>query len=951
MRKVFRGLAIAYFAYLAIALLVIMPALNFLPRWYVKQTLGRELHSEIILFNPFSLSLEVRGAELPEHTGERFAGLDKAAVNLSLASLWSPGWVFDEVAVKGLYLHLRQFGDGEYNFSDLLPPPQEDAPPQEPASIPGITIDDLDLHSQQIVISDESREKPYRSRWNNLAINVQDLSTVIVEGKPYRIYIEGEGGGRLHWEGDVSIPTSKGSGRLVVENINLPLLWSFIEPWVNFELIDGRLDIEGRYDLDWEQTFAYRVTEGKLRIYDVDIAPKIADAPPDTAVKLAAITLAGIELDGPARHLDLASITVDGLDISGWSEGEQVSLVDLFATSSPARTASAAAAEPQAPAGPGAEVDAGSQWTAAVNTIRMQQSSLRWRSEFTDPGLLQVTPIDAEISNVHWPLQDESELTLELAVNSEAKLGIGGTLALAEGGGTISYKLDALPLAWFTPNFPKALKATITSGQLQVQGDVSLADYAPEVIRMDGAVSNFSGSLADVEESLTSWESVRWKQLEVDLKQHNVMLGKLSLDDYSGRIHIRKDGSINAQNVWVDELSDAPEQTGNTEETADTPQDEQPWGVAVPSIHITDSSIDFMDESLPIQFRTIIGDIDGEIIGISTAAGAETRVEISGSVDGYAPVKLAGTAEPFNTPPALDLGLSFEGVDLALLTPYSGTYAGYAIERGVLDLQLQYSMRDARLQGNNKVRIEQMKLGEKVDSEQALDIPLKLALALLTDMNGVIDMEVPVSGNVDDPQFSVGSVVLGAFVNLITKAVTAPFTLLAGLVGSEEDLQRLNFASGSAQLDEAGKTKLDQLSEAMSQRPALELVIHGRLKVKADRERLQKNALGDQLLAQGLSREELDSKGPAWEQAIQARYLASGDTTEGATLREQYLQLARAIEIPDSALQELAQDRAIAVKTYLVNEAGLDANRAVIGQVKVDDKANLFSGAELGVDT
>ena len=151
---------------------------------------------------------------------------------------------------------------------------------------------------------------------------------------------------------------------------------------------------------------------------------------------------------------------------------------------------------------------------------------------------------------------------------------------------------------------------------------------------------------------------------------------------------------------------------------------------------------------------------------------------MQGTVDGYAPVSLKGTAAPLSEPPAIDLALNFTGVDLALLTPYSANYAGYAIDRGLLTLKLQYKLENSRLDGNNDVMVDQLKLGEKIDSEDAVDLPLELALALLTDSNGVISMEVPVSGNVDDPQFDVSSVIFDAFLNIIVKAVTAPFSLL-----------------------------------------------------------------------------------------------------------------------------------------------------------------------------
>ena len=287
---------------------------------------------------------------------------------------------------------------------------------------------------------------------------------------------------------------------------------------------------------------------------------------------------------------------------------------------------------------------------------------------------------------------------------------------------------------------------------------------------------------------------------------------------------------------------------------------------------------------------------------------------------------------------------------MALLSPYSGTYAGYAIERGVLNLDLKYALEDNRLKGNNKILIDQMKLGEKIASDKAVDLPLELALALLTDSKGVIDMEIPVSGNVDDPKFSVGSVVMGALVNLLTKAITSPFTLLAGLVDSEQDLQRINFRSGSARLQASTREKLDNLASALAQRPELSLAISGRLQLDADREGLQKNILQSELLAGGLPEAAWSSKGPEWEQAIEARYQALAPGETGLTIREQYRKVAQAIPLADSALLELASARAVAVKTYLVNDAGLDADRAAINKPSLAPKANRYSGVELEID-
>ena len=462
---------------------------------------------------------------------------------------------------------------------------------------------------------------------------------------------------------------------------------------------------------------------------------------------------------------------------------------------------------------------------------------------------------------------------------------------------------------------------------------------------MDGASTHFSGIIEDNEEALTSWDAIRWQGLDLNFAQRSIALKTLNLNGYSGRLQIYKDGTINAQRVLQAEVAEAVEE-GTLEE-----ENLRAWQFDIPSILITDSQLNFMDESLPIVFRTVIGELNGGISGLSSKAESETVIDLKGSVDGYAPVVLAGTAQPFADVTLLDLGLSFDGVDLVRLTPYSGTYAGYAIDRGILNLDLHYSLDGDHLKGDNSVVIQQLKLGEKIDSDEALDLPLELALALLTDMDGVINMDVPVSGDVNDPEFGLGSVIFSAVVNLITKAITAPFALLANLVGSEEDMQRVAFPSGSSELDAPAMAKLTQLTEAMVQRPELNLVLLGRLHPTADKERLQKSLLNEELQAAGLSPQEIGNKGALWGKAIQSRYkqlpAASADEV---SMHEQYQQVVASMAVSNQQLQDLAEERAVSVKRYLVNELLFPAERSAIELVDVDDEKNVFSGVELGVD-
>ena len=939
MRRVIRYLAIGFLGYIALSVLIILPALNIITPRVVHEALGRELRSEIILFNPFTLAVEIRRATLLEPDGDIFLSVDGALVNLSLESIWNRGLVFDAVAVDSLYVHLRRLTDGNFNFSDMLGEPSTQEA-QSDGALPGLTIHRLSLGSDQIKFTDEGREEPFSTHWNGLAVSVQDLSTVLEEGRPYRIDVVAESGGTLHWEGVVSLPGAYSEGTLALANISLHPAWRFAQDWLAFELVDGSLSFSGDYRVDWRNDLAYRISNGGISVDAIDIQSRDIASLPETSIKLQAIELSGIEIDGPQESVEITAVKINGVDVQGFSEGSEVSLAALFEASFP---------ESEDTSGDAAE-EGESNWTVYVPGVHLSDSRLRWRSEYTSPPVLEVTPLDLQLTELHWPPQGDSGVSLSLTLNDITTLAINGDVSLETGSGNLHYQLEKIQLAMGNANIPAAFKAEITSGELSAEGALTLTEFAPTRMTMNGSSSNFAGTIEDAEDAILGWDSIRWQELDVNLAQRSVALKSLHLNGYSGRLHIYPDGTINAQRVLQEEVADAVEEGTLDEDAASE------WAFSIPTIFFTDSQLYFRDESLPISFGTVIGELEGSITGLSSQADSETTVDLKGSVDGYAPVVLAGTLSPFSETAAVDVGLSIDGIDLIRLTPYSGTYAGYAIDRGILNLDLHYSMADNRLKGDNSIVIEQLKLGEKIDSDKAVDLPLELALALLTDMNGVIDMDVPVSGDIDDPDFGLGSVIFSALVNIITKAITAPFALLANLIGSEEDMQRIPFPSGSSELNDVAISRLTQLTEALEQRPGLTLVLLGRLHPSADRERLQKNILEQELVAAGLSAQDVASKGELWAEAIQARYKQLGNTggasEDGSDMpvHEQYQQLVAGIAVSDKQLQALSEERAVSVKRYLVNELQFPADRSAIELVAVDDEKNVFSGVELGVD-
>ena len=554
----------------------------------------------------------------------------------------------------------------------FIPAPAAELSP-EPEPLPNLTVTDLRLNATRIELTDHLHPEGYSTHIEGLSLTMADLSTAAHEGQPYRLEARSEGGGLLRSEGDVSISAGHSKGQLQLEKVDLLPAWRFAQPWLSFQLERSQLNLAIHYTVNWSDTLSFAVHDGSLTLQDSVLSPLPQTPLPDTGISLGRLSLEGINVASEQQSVSLDAVSLRGLSVAGWSEGDRVSLTELLlpqGTPIP---------QQQPPVAATSTTDPG--WTVQLKLAKLEQGELRWRSEFTDPPLLEVMPITAELYDLRWPAVAPSAFSASLRVNALAQLDVAGALHAGSGNGDIAFAVETLPLAWFAPNLPDVLQAEISSGQARTKGTLQLNDFLPETVTADGAVSDFSMRLRGADDALTRWDSVSW-------------------------------------------------------------------------------------------------------------------IGLKGSVDGYAPVTLVGTASPLQAPPALDLTLRFNGLDMARLTPYSGNYAGYAIKNGVMTVDLRYGLENNRLQGNNKIVINQLQLGERVESRDAIDLPLRLGIALLTDSNGVIDIAVPVSGDLNNPQFSLGSVIAGAFVNLLTKAITAPFALLATLVGSSEELDTVDFAAG-----------------------------------------------------------------------------------------------------------------------------------------------------------
>jgi len=251
----------------------------------------------------------------------------------------------------------------------------------------------------------------------------------------------------------------------------------------------------------------------------------------------------------------------------------------------------------------------------------------------------------------------------------------------------------------------------------------------------------------------------------------------------------------------------------------------KPMPMAIKKIVLHGGQANFADLSVTPNFATGIQKLEGSVLGLSSKANSRAKVDLHGSVDAFSPVAITGEVNVLSAALYTDLSLSFRNMELSTFNPYSGKFAGYNITKGKLTTELHYKVVGRKLDAQHHITIDQLEFGAKTASKDAVSLPIKLAVALLKDRNGVIDLNIPVTGSLDDPKFRLGPIIWKIFVNLLEKAVTAPFAMLGALFGGGPNLQFIDFQPGAAQLDAAGADKIRAVVKALNQRPQLKIEV------------------------------------------------------------------------------------------------------------------------------
>ncbi len=503
-----------------------------------------------------------------------------------------------------------------------------------------------------------------------------------------------------------------------------------------------------------------------------------------------------------------------------------------------------------------------SGFSAVIDRIELADYTLA----LSDQGFQPPLAYDLERVSINagpWALPPDKPLALELSliVKQGGKLQAKGSMDLKQQSGDLRLELADLALAPLETAIRQHSTLTLVSGTAGSTGRLRWNSAKDTVLRFagDAAISELELQTAANKEKLLGWQGFTASGIDYNSSDNRLSVSRMNLARPYARLVVNKDRSTNLAAIGRPAPASAAAPAPAPEAAKRTP-----LAVNIDRVSVERGSMDFTDLSLVLPFSTHIKSLGGSVSGLSSAPESRASLKFEGRIEDYGLARAEGAIQPFAPKKFTDIAVSFRNVELTPLSPYTATFAGRKIASGKLSLDLQYKLDNSQLAGDNKVLLERFTLGERVESPNALDLPLDLAIALLTDSSGRIDLAVPVSGNVDSPEFSYGHIVWQAIRTVITRIVTAPFRALGALFGSgAEELGEILFDPGSARILPTEYEKLRRVAEGLQKRPQLKLVVQGLYHSESDSRALRaREVRADLALREGLKLAPGEDPGP-----------------------------------------------------------------------------------------
>lgn len=933
LKRALSALLIAVFLYSLIGFLIVPGIALRIANQQLAQYATVPASLQRVQLNPFTLELSLWGLRIGE-SGQEQLSFQRLYANLQSDSLWSGALHLSDIELDGARSEILFAKDGTLNLTQLLRLPESQAESKAESSEPfPLRIDSIRLREKALRFQDLRPSEPVEFAYDALDLELHNLTTLAGNNAQMTMTASGPHGARIDWRGQISLTPITSSGSLSISDGRLSTFWPYVRDALPLVLKEGEVDLSSDYQLDLSSG-----TELQLSKIKVQLAPFAIDDPQGKPlVRLQRLDVDNSSLDLAKQQVVVGQVRSQGLE--AWAAREADGQLDwqkLFAKPESAKSEATEPAEQTGESKP---------WQVLLQDVQLRDYKAHLADRVPQQEVaVDVGPLNLDLKNFDSLGDKPFELRLDSGLGRQGKLQAAGQVQLTPTTAQLKVATQDIDLRLAQAYLNPFIRLELRSGLLGSDLNVQLRSTEPLALSVSG---NARVDQLHTLDTLRERDFVRWKQVRVNGLDYrhgdSLAIERIELDQPYARFVINENLTTNVSELMV------PQPATPNETKTDAGK---PLAIRIGGVAINDGSANFADFSLTPSFATAIQQMNGRIGVLDNQKPQAASVDIQGKVDRYAPMSIKGKLTPFDPLNSLDIATSFKNVELTTITPYSGKFAGYRIRKGRLNLDLHYRIEKGQLNAENKVLVENLQLGERVDSPDAVDLPIRLAVALLKDTQGRIAIELPVQGDLNNPEFSVMPIVWQTLRNLVLRTAQAPFKFIAGLVGgSNVDLSTVPFNAGSAELAGDARQALDTLAKALEERPNLRLEVEGQAAQSAD---------GPLLAEQRLQREFREG----WYKVLQRRgdrvpaspdELTVGEDEQAALLEgiyrtrlkqqppaewtgldsEQRQQNMRKAVLDSWAqskllLRQLAQQRAATIKDYLVEQGGLYDERVYL---------------------
>lgn len=910
--------------------------------------------------------------------GRPLIRLPALQVKASDLELFAKRFLFDNITLEGPELFVSRDAKGDWMFSRLLASTAKDAKdaksvqdaPDDKAGHdknvppPLVQVASLKLSNAAVHFKDLLPRGGFACEAAQIDLSVNSFTTAPDKSAEYELSLLLDNEATLNVDGTFSLTPLTATVSSELSGLKLQRGWPYLAQFLTSP-------IKATVDLSSEAIYSKDnglvVDQGHLLVSALSTRYGDKDG-----FDLARFEIKDAGFRQKDNRVEIGEVVLSRGDLSLSRETDgRISALSLFkpsATSAPSATQVSAASAPKTvprhSAHPAQQQQTAREFSFHLNKLLVE----KFNTAFTDKALKErprftLNNISLSLSNLNGPKFTPVGLRFASTFNKATSLKASGSITPLPFHYRGNVSIARLPLRDFEAYFPSNINVFILGGYADttMNVDISLKDGKPiGSFKGNSGIRAFHAVDTVAEEDLLKWESLQLDDIQGNLEPFSLSLRQIALNGVYSRIIILKDGTLNLQNL-VEKPKPASVPTAAPAPIANVAAPPSVPGAATPQLQtapqkqirieavtIQGGTLSFSDNHLPQHFSTTFYNLGGRVSGLSSEDTKLAEVDLRGNLENHSPLQITGQVNPLRDDLFVDLKVSFRDIELSPITPYTGTFLGYSVEKGKLYLDLKYHIDKKQLASENKIFIDQFTFGEKVQSDKATSLPVKLGLALLKDRKGEIHLDVPVTGRTDDPKFSIWKLVFQVVQNLLVKAVTSPFSLLSSMFGGGQDFSAIQFDHGQSIISSAEGQKLEALAKALLDRPALKIELKGYVDREKDTEGYRNELLGRKLrnekfLAQSKAGTIKEGEKADSVQVLPdeyATYLKAVYKKENFPKPRNVIGLVKDLPpdemkkliiantvVGEPELQALARERVVAITNYLVGKGSVPAER------------------------